>query len=193
MSKLAPTHQKLRGGYYTPQPIADFLAWWAIRSPSDSVLEPSCGDGILVESACADTIHRARFREKTNGKLIVAAFLNSLTPAFSEVTGRSYSGGVLELEPNEAERLPLPLKNAEGLDLHAIHEMLLRERIEDALKIADKLLLVDGLGLSRRDVNSLREIWRKLRGRRINRKHSVKRRPVAFNEKELAVSLVAAD
>ena len=37
-----PSYQKLRGGYYTPKLIADFLASWAIRSPADEVLEPSC-------------------------------------------------------------------------------------------------------------------------------------------------------
>ena len=42
---------KLRGGYYTPTPISEFLAKWAIRNPSDRILEPSCGDGnILTES-----------------------------------------------------------------------------------------------------------------------------------------------
>lgn len=42
---------KLRGGYYTPELISKFLTNWAIRSPEDKILEPSCGDGnILVES-----------------------------------------------------------------------------------------------------------------------------------------------
>ena len=42
--------KKLRGGYYTPQPIADFISKWAISSYKDLVLEPSCGDGIFIES-----------------------------------------------------------------------------------------------------------------------------------------------
>ncbi len=49
--KPEPTDQKLRGGYYTPAPIAEFLAQWAIRSPQDTVLEPSCGDGSLLLAA----------------------------------------------------------------------------------------------------------------------------------------------
>ena len=44
----SPTYKKLRGGYYTPQPIADFLSSWAIRSSNDEVLEPSCGDGNIL-------------------------------------------------------------------------------------------------------------------------------------------------
>ncbi len=43
-----PSYQKLRGGYYTPRPIANFLAHWAIRSLSARVLEPSCGDGNIL-------------------------------------------------------------------------------------------------------------------------------------------------
>ncbi len=42
---------KLRGGYYTPKLIADFICRWAIRSPADTVLEPSCGDGNFIEAA----------------------------------------------------------------------------------------------------------------------------------------------
>jgi len=129
-----------------------------------------------AKATCTDTIHRVRFRNGANGSLIVAAFLNSLTFAFSEVTGRSYGGGVLELEPNEAEKLPLPLKDAERLDIFDLHEMLLADRIDDVLEITDKALLIDGLGLSRRDAKALREIWQRLRDRRINRKHSAVKR-----------------
>lgn len=43
--------KKLRGGYYTPQPITDFICKWAITQPTQRVLEPSCGDGNFIESA----------------------------------------------------------------------------------------------------------------------------------------------
>lgn len=50
--KAVPAANKLRGGYYTPSVISQFLAHWAIRSGNDRVLEPSCGDGnIVVEVA----------------------------------------------------------------------------------------------------------------------------------------------
>jgi adenine-specific DNA-methyltransferase len=35
--KPVATYQKLRGGYYTPKPIADFLARWAIQTPITTV------------------------------------------------------------------------------------------------------------------------------------------------------------
>jgi adenine-specific DNA-methyltransferase len=101
---------------------------------------------------------------------IAAAFLNSLTFAFTEVLGRSYGGGVLELEPREAEKLPLPLLGAEALDLNKINDLLLAGKIIEVLDMTDKQLLQDGLGLTASDSKTLRSIWEKLRDRRINRK-----------------------
>jgi len=51
---LAP---KLRGGYYTPPAIARFLAEWVVQCPTDTVLEPSCGDGELVTAAARRLLH----------------------------------------------------------------------------------------------------------------------------------------
>lgn len=45
-------YDKLRGGYYTPKAIAKYITEWAIRSSSDTILEPSCGDGSFLEAIC---------------------------------------------------------------------------------------------------------------------------------------------
>lgn len=126
-------------------------------------------------ATCTDTIHRVRVRAGVSGEAVAAAFLNSLTFAFSEVMGRSYGGGVLELEPNEAEKLPIPLGGSEGLDLRRLHELLQENDISSVLEQNDKALLSDGLGLNRREVRTIRGIWQKLRDRRINRKHAGKK------------------
>lgn len=39
------TEQKLRGGYYTPGDLAQFLTRWVAPTAGTRVLEPSCGDG----------------------------------------------------------------------------------------------------------------------------------------------------
>lgn len=128
-----------------------------------------------AEATCTDTIHRVKLLNGRSAEVIAAAFLNSLTFAFSEVMGRSYGGGVLELEPNEAEKLPLPLKGAENLDLKKIHKLLLEDDINDVLEITDRVLLIEGLGMTAKEVKMIRGIWTKLRDRRINRKHSSKK------------------
>ena len=45
--------RKSRGAFFTPQAIATFLAEWAIRRPTDSIFEPSCGEAALLTAAAA--------------------------------------------------------------------------------------------------------------------------------------------
>lgn len=42
---------RLTGSYYTSQRIADYMVEWALRNPSDSLLEPSFGDGVFLNAA----------------------------------------------------------------------------------------------------------------------------------------------
>lgn len=121
-------------------------------------------------ATCTDTIHRVRFLNGHSGESVAGAFLNSLTFAFSEVTGRSYGGGVMTFEPSETEALPIPLLNAQLLDLDEIDRLLRSGDIEAVLNITDRVLLQGGLGLSKDQVVMLRGIWKKLRDRRINRR-----------------------
>lgn len=45
------SQQKLRGAYYTPRPIADFITQWGMSGNTQmDILEPSCGDGVFLES-----------------------------------------------------------------------------------------------------------------------------------------------
>jgi len=121
-------------------------------------------------ATCTDTIHRVRFRSGTPREAFTAAFLNSMTFAFSEVMGRSYGGGVLELEPREAEALPIPFGGADKLELKRINDLVLAGDIEGVLNLTDAVLLQAGLGLSRREIKMLHGIWVKLRDRRNSRR-----------------------
>lgn len=49
-------YNKLRGGYYTPDKISEFITEWAVRTPIDTVLEPSCGDGSFLNAI----VHRLK-------------------------------------------------------------------------------------------------------------------------------------
>lgn len=125
-----------------------------------------------TKATCTDTIHRVRFHNGTDRRAFGAAFLNSLTFAFSEVMGRSYGGGVLELEPREATALPIPLKGSEDLDAMCMNQLVLTGAIDEALDITDDVLLRQGLGLTAKDTRTLRGIWTKLRDRRSARRGS---------------------
>ena len=43
--------KKARGAFFTPPEIAHYLARWAVRSPGDRVLEPSCGEASFLLAA----------------------------------------------------------------------------------------------------------------------------------------------
>lgn len=44
------TDEKLRGGFYTPEPIAAFILKWAFNENKKlDILEPSCGDGVFLK------------------------------------------------------------------------------------------------------------------------------------------------
>lgn len=120
-------------------------------------------------ATCTDSLHRVRLLNANDGRKIAAAFMNSMTFGFSEVIGRSYGGGVLILEPSEAEKLPIPIKGAENLDFDKIDSLERQNRIEDILKMTDGILLKQELGLSEKQVNMFHNIWKKLSYRRNNR------------------------
>lgn len=43
--------RKARGAFFTPPEVCDAVTTWAIRSPLDAVMEPSCGEAAFLTSA----------------------------------------------------------------------------------------------------------------------------------------------
>lgn len=123
-----------------------------------------------AQAVSTDTIHRVRFREGVNGELLAAIAFNSLTLAWAEVSGRSYGGGVLELEPNEAKKLPIPYSDDIVIDTHKIDCLLRDGKYEDALDYVDRRVLIEHYGFGECLVRNLRNAWIELRDRRINRR-----------------------
>ena len=42
--------QKLRGAYYTPLPLAEMMVNLCANTDCNSVLEPSCGEGVFLDA-----------------------------------------------------------------------------------------------------------------------------------------------
>lgn len=120
-----------------------------------------------ARATSTDTIHRLRC--KANPEQIVANTYTYLTAASAEIEGRSYGGGVLELEPTEAERLLMPKNLAAALPLAECDRLTRAGHLEDVLDENSRLVLMDGMGLSRADCTLLRKIWTKMRDRRLAR------------------------
>lgn len=150
--------------------------WWHVPSvwSPDAFLLRQIHDGPRIiqnraGATCTDTIHRVRTAQGIDGGWLAAAAMNSLTFAFAEIRGRSYGGGVLELEPTEAETLPFPKPGAQSLSVDELDAWARRNGVEQILAEVDRLVLKPA-GLSKSDVEVLRGIWRKLYERRRSRK-----------------------
>ena len=63
------------------------------------------------ESVCTDSLHRVNFAAGTEPEYIILSYYNSISFAFTELCGRSYGGGVLELLPTETGNIYLPVLN----------------------------------------------------------------------------------
>ena len=117
-----------------------------------------------------DTVHRVRLTPGVDATALAAVFHNSVTFAFAEIMGRSYGGGILELEPAEAEQLPIPAPAHASAELACDVDLLLKaNEIDKALDLVDRHVLIDGLGLPGEVVAGSRAAWVSLRDRRTRR------------------------
>lgn len=121
-----------------------------------------------ADATSTDTIHR--FTAKSDDpELVIANTYTWLTAASAEIEGRSYGGGVLELEPTEAERLLLPAKLNGALPVAECDRLTRAGQLDAVLEENARLVLREHMGLSKADCFMLRDIWVKMRDRRMAR------------------------
>lgn len=151
--------------------------WWVVPSTwtPDAFLLRQIHDhpriiANLTGATSTDTIHRVRTLNGVPPRALAAASVNSLTFAFAEVLGRSYGGGVLELEPREAEALPFPDPHdlPDGLT-DRVDALLRTGDLRAAILLVDTELLVGQLGVEEELLARLRLVWERLRDRRLAR------------------------
>jgi len=118
-------------------------------------------------------------RKELGKELLPIAMLNSLSLLGAEMVGRAYGGGLLKLEPKEADRLPVPSKQlleATAGPLRALRPQLstaLRSgRLTDAIKLVDRTILQEGAGLEWGQLRAIRRAREALFARRVSRAKS---------------------
>jgi adenine-specific DNA-methyltransferase len=117
-----------------------------------------------------DTMHRVFLKTGTNIKALTASYYNSLSLAFTEVSGRSHGGGVLELMPNEAERVLLPYHKDNSSLLPTIDKLIRSKTdIDDVLKMTNQVILKEHYGFTQKEIELAHNIWKRLSYRRLNR------------------------
>ena len=126
-----------------------------------------------AQATSTDTIHRMRCKNE-NPREVIANTYTYLTAASAEIEGRSYGGGVLELEPTEAERLLMPATLGLAMSLQEANRLVRQDRLSDVLEENNRAVLMGQMGLSRGDCRMLQTIWEKMRDRRLGRRRSAK-------------------
>lgn len=104
------------------------------------------------------------------------ASINSMTLVGAETVGRAYGGGMLKVEPREADRLPMPspeLVESVRKGLAEIRSqmrgLVASGRLRDAARLVDDLMLIGALGMKRSEVDALGEAHEELWARRVAR------------------------
>ncbi len=118
-----------------------------------------------IQAYTTDTAYRITLKS-SNPIHLVYSFVNSFTALRSELEGRHYGGGVLELVPSEVRQLSIPLVEATVHDLRQLDQML-RESVpaDEILAIQDRQILKP-LGFSDADCETLQTARRRLKSRR---------------------------
>lgn len=121
----------------------------------------------LAEVLNTDSGYRINMKEGYDIHSLVFSFYNSLTLVMSELNGRSYGGGVLELTPNEFKGLPIPYCKVTENDFNHLDNLFKEEySIEEILNYSDEYLLKNNFQLTNEEIKLLKLIRRKLIRRR---------------------------
>lgn len=115
-----------------------------------------------------NTLHLVQFLERKYVKSVSAGWYSSLTALSCEMEGHALGGGMLKLEPTEAERLLVALPRPSDIPslLERADSYLREARIAEASDLIDQRVLRARLGLSATECGLLRdsaaflETWR---------------------------------
>lgn len=127
------------------------------------------------DAVSTDTMHRIKFNDGVDHEIALLSYYNSISFAFTEICGRSYGGGVLEILPSEVGNIMIPIINniSEEVKKSLLEQIdrIVRngQDIEKALDIVDKELLIKILNVDPLICQKCRAIWKKMQGRRLKR------------------------
>ncbi len=115
-----------------------------------------------------DSAYKVEMRNGYDINSFIYSFYNTLTLLLSELDGRYYGGGVLELIPSEFKKLPIPYTEISNIQFDNFTTSFEnKSNIEQILIQNDFNILNPTLGINNEDLIKLTEIRNKLRKKRL--------------------------
>lgn len=160
--------------------------WWRVPlvRPADLLLTYMNADTVRLTTNSAsahhlNSVHGVYLSEDLRDlgrELLPLASLNSATLLSAETSGRAYGGGILKMEPREADRWAMPSPKLIAAHADALRSLkpkvaaaLRARRLSDAVDMVDNVLLVDGLRVGRLGLDTVRGTYDAMSGRRKTR------------------------
>lgn len=157
--------------------------WWRVPllDPPDLFLTYMNADTVrlVTNSARAhhlNSVHGVYLKDDNRARgmeLLPLASLNSLTMLSAEIGGRAYGGGILKMEPGEADRWLVPSPRTIDAAAERLREIrphirgrLSGSTLNDAVRLVDQALLIGAMGFSTDDVAIVRDARDELARRR---------------------------
>lgn len=115
-----------------------------------------------------DIAYNLRVDEEYDPKSVVFSFYNSFTLALCEFHCRYYGGGVAELTPKEFAALKIPYRKINKEQWKFFADLMHNgAQVQEIVQYVDPIVLNDW---SQKELEQLREIWKKLKHRRSNKR-----------------------
>lgn len=127
-----------------------------------------------ARAVAPNSLHVLRLRPtQLSAGSLAGLWQTSLTRLSAEIEGHAMGGGMLKLEPGEAEKVVLATPGLAPESLEALSQeldsLVRAGRLEAAQDLADEVVLVQGLRLTRAEIGLLRSATKVLQGRRYPR------------------------
>jgi len=93
-------------------------------------------------------MHRIKFNDGVEVERVILSYYNSISFAFTEICGRSYDGGVLEILPGEVGNIPVPV--LDNVPMELVKEIL--KKVDEIVQGEENnslvLIVGDAFGIS---------------------------------------------
>lgn len=157
---------KIRKNWYVIPNISERpAAFFFKRSHLYPKLLKNNSDAFVTDSA-----YKIKMRNGYDLNSFIYSFYNTLTLLLSELDGRYYGGGVLELIPSEFKKLPIPYISISDIEFEVFTKKFKNKNsIEELLQINDFKILNNTLGLNNDDIIKLTSIRNKLKAKRMRK------------------------